>query len=87
MLETLSGYFALITSFIGLIPQIIKTIKTKSASDLSMLMLANYLFCSISWIVYGYLTDSMFVLWSNIVGGITSLGLIFCKYKYDNNIK
>lgn len=77
------GFIALITSFIGLAPQIYKTFKTKSARDISFLMLYNYLICSVSWIIYGYQTNSEFVIYSNIVGSITSIISIMQKKHYD----
>lgn len=80
---TISGTLALITSFIGLLPQIVKTLKTKSTRDISMVMLINYALCSIAWIVYGGLTDSMFVFSSNVLGLIISLWLIILKRLYD----
>lgn len=77
------GFIALLTSFIGLTPQIYKTYKTKSAEDISYLMLYNFLICSVSWIVYGFYTNSDFVIYSNIVGTITSLISIFQKKRYS----
>lgn len=78
-----SGIVAFVTSFIGLLPQIIKSIKTKSTQDLSMLMLINYLICSIAWIIYGSGTNSFFVISSNIAGLLISLLLILLKRRYD----
>lgn len=83
-IETLSGTLAFITSFIGFVPQIYKTIQTKSTKDLSMTMLINYLVCSIAWIIYGSTTESLFVLSSNIIGLVTSAILIIQKRYYDS---
>lgn len=77
------GVVASITSIIGLMPQIYKTYKTKSAKDVSMLMLVNFLICSMAWIGYGTLTDAYFVVFSNIVGLITGLVSILQKRHYD----
>lgn len=82
-LENLFGSIALITSFIGLLPQIVKALKTRSTQDLSMAMLINYLICSFAWIFYGGFTNSGFVLWSNLLGLATSLALILLKFYYD----
>lgn len=79
----LSGTIAFITSFIGLLPQIVKSLKTRSTQDLSMVMLINYLICSLAWIIYGSSTDSFFVISSNVVGLIVSLLLILLKRHYD----
>ena len=83
-LVTLSGSIALITSFIGLLPQIVKAIKTQSTTDLSMLMLINYFICSLAWIIYGSTTSSFFVLSANVVGLVVSVALIFLKKYYDS---
>lgn len=78
-----SGIIALITSFIGLLPQVIKSLKTKSTADLSMLMLINYLICSLAWVLYGLGTASFFVLMANVAGLVISLLLIVMKRRYD----
>ncbi|KTD16034.1 SemiSWEET family sugar transporter [Legionella israelensis] len=82
----ISGSVAFITSFIGLLPQIFKALKTKSTQDISMLMLINYLLCSLAWIIYGGYTDSLFVLTSNVVGLVVSLMLIMLKRHYDARV-
>lgn len=78
-----SGTIAFITSFIGLLPQIIKSYKTRSTQDLSMVMLINYLICSVAWIIYGSTTNSFFVISSNVVGLIVCVLLIILKRHYD----
>lgn len=83
MLEQIFGNVALITSLIGLLPQVYKTYITKSASDVSMLMLINFLICSIAWIGYGFITESSFVVYSNIVGFFTCIVSIFQKKYYE----
>ena len=82
-LVNIFGSIALVTSFIGFIPQIYKTFKTKSAQDISFIMLYNFLICSLSWIIYGIYTDSDFVVYSNIVCLITSAISIAQKKYYD----
>lgn len=81
--ETIFGYCALVTSVIGLTPQIYKTMKIKSAQDLSILMLINWMICSGSWIIHGYYTHAPFVVYSNIVGLFTGLILLAQKAYYD----
>lgn len=83
-IEEFFGTLAFVTSFIGLLPQIYKTLKTKSAADLSLMMLINYLVCSVAWIVYGTITESAFVVSSNVIGLITTLILIMQKHYYDS---
>ena len=82
-LSILTGTVALITSFIGLLPQIYKTLRTRSAQDLSMLMLINYFLCSLAWILYGQETGSTIVMASNVLGILVCSVLIVLKYNYD----
>ena len=82
-LVEIAGSIALITSFIGLIPQIYKVYLTKSAKDLSLIMLINYFFCSLAWIIYGSKTDANYVTYSNILGLITSIISLGQKIYYD----
>jgi MtN3 and saliva related transmembrane protein len=82
-LEEFFGFVALITSLIGLLPQIYKSYITKSTDDISMLMLINYFICSISWIAYGLFQASVFVIASNIAGLIISVISILQKRYYD----
>ncbi|MDR2158232.1 MAG: hypothetical protein LBO02_02855 [Holosporaceae bacterium] len=84
-LENLSGSVALITSIIGLFPQVYKSYITKSTEDISMIMLANYLVCSVAWIIHGLYTSSKFVIYSNIVGTVLSIISILQKVIYDKN--
>jgi MtN3 and saliva related transmembrane protein len=84
IIAELFGYLACVTSIIGLLPQIYKTYKTKTANDLSMLMLINYLICSAAWIVHGLYADLLFVVFSNIVGLFTSLISIIQKRYYED---
>ena len=83
ILELLFGYVALATTMIGLIPQVYKAYRTKSTSDISWIMLWNCLICSNSWIIYGVITHSAFVVWSNILGTVTSVISLLQKRYYD----
>jgi len=85
-IEIASSYVALITSFIGLVPQVYKGYVTKSMEDVSVLMLGNYLLCSVAWIIYGYSQQANIVLLSNAVGLIVSLISIMQKYYYARKI-
>ena len=81
--ENIFGTIALITSLIGLLPQIYKSYQTKSTQDVSMVLLVNWLICSFAWIVHGTCQNALFVVWSNIFGILTALIAIAQKYYYD----
>jgi MtN3 and saliva related transmembrane protein len=78
------GGIAFVTSMIGIMPQVWKAMRTKSTRDVSMVMLINYMICSISWVVYGSYTDAALVVYSNIVGLIVSVISIWQKWYYDS---
>ena len=82
VLITTVVFIASFTSVISLIPKIIKSYKTKSVSDLSFLMLVNFLICSISWTLYGILIHDLSVLATNIIMTIFSLILLVFKIRY-----
>lgn len=82
-ITSIFGTIALVTSFIGLLPQSYKAFKTKSTSDLSMIMLLNYVLCSFAWIIYGIYTQTGFVISSNIIGFVSAVLLILQKRYYD----
>lgn len=82
----ISGAIAFFTSVVGLLPQVLKSIKTRSTRDISSLMLINYLICSLAWVVYSFYTHTAFVFWSNVLGGLSSLFLLILKYHHDRRI-
>lgn len=83
LIEQICGYIALVTTMVGLIPQIYKAYRTKSTTDVSCIMLWNSLVCSVSWMIYGLLTCSKFIIWSNVLGTITSIVSLLQKRYYD----
>jgi len=62
----ITGIVASVTSVVGFLPQIYKNQQTKSVQDLSALMLFNFLICSLAWVIYGTLTDSLYVILTNV---------------------
>jgi len=74
------------TSVLSLIPQIYRTYQLKSASDLSLLMLINFLVCSLSWVAYGGLTGMVSVWVTNVMMTIFSIILIVFKIRYTPKV-
>ncbi len=75
------------TSVLSLIPQIYRTYRLKSASDLSLLMLINFLVCSLSWVAYGGITGMVSVWVTNMMMTVFSIVLIIFKIRYSPNVK
>ena len=77
------GYVSATITTIAFLPQIIKTIETKSAKDVSMGMFVLFTVGVFLWVVYGFLTKTMPVLIANIVIFCLAVTQILLKIKYD----
>ena len=76
------GYTAGFLTTAALLPQLLKTWKTKSAKDLSLGMLWTFNLGVIFWLTYGILSaDRPLILWNTITMFMASLILIM-KLKY-----
>ena len=75
------------TSVISLIPQILHTCRTRSAKDLSLLMLINFFICAISWVCYGLLTGARTVWVTNAMSTVCIIILIALKIRYTKKSK
>lgn len=80
-----AGGIASVTAMVGFTPQIYKVYKTKSAKDISALMVLNFLVCSLAWIVYGILVDAPYLFVTNIVAGIIDSILLGQKFYYGKS--
>ncbi len=87
MILSIISFVALITSTISLLPQIYHTYRSKSVEGLSMMMLINFLICSLSWIAYGCLTNARSVWITNCIMTLFSCVLIAFKIKFTAKVK
>ncbi|HPN54495.1 MAG TPA: SemiSWEET family transporter [Candidatus Moranbacteria bacterium] len=55
MIIPIVGYLAGATTAIAILPQVIKSWKTKSTKDISLLWTLIYLFSMLLWVTYGFL--------------------------------
>ena len=77
------GYFAAILTTAAFLPQLIKTIKTKKADDVSSLTLIMFI-CGVgSWIVYGYKISSSPILIANTITFILNFFILMSKIYYS----
>ncbi len=81
------GYLSASLTTIAFVPQILKTLKTKSAKDVSMGMFGLFTTGVFLWIIYGFLTDTKPVFISNIIIFCLALTQIILKIKYDRQEK
>ena len=76
------GYFAAILTTAAFLPQLIKTLKTKKADDVSLITLIMFIFGVGSWIIYGYKISSFPILIANIITFILNLFILISKIYY-----
>ena len=67
------GYFAAILTTVAFLPQLIKTLKTKKADDVSLVTLIMFIIGLLSWIIYGYKISSFPILVANLITFILNL--------------
>ncbi len=78
------GIFAGALSCTTFIPQVVKTFKTKSTKDISLVMFVIALVSSALWLIYGMLIDSISVTYTNVLVFISSIIMLYLKVKYRN---
>ena len=77
------GYAAATLGTFVMLPQVWKTIRSKSAHDVSGIMLAIYLVQNVLWFAYGMLIQSFPLIACNVVAfGLCSLQSVL-KIKYN----
>ena len=80
---TLIGYFAGFLTTVAFVPQILKTWKSKSASDLSLGMFLVFSLGVLCWLIYGILLAEFPIIFWNTVTLILALALLIMKLKFD----
>ncbi len=76
------GYFAAILTTLAFIPQLIKTLKTKKADDVSLTTLIMFLTGVAAWIIYGIQISSKPILIANIITFLLNFLILVFKLIY-----
>ena len=79
------GYFAAILTTLAFLPQLIKTLKTKKAEDVSLITLIMFLTGVLSWIIYGYRIASTPILLANLITFLLNLLILIFKITFSKN--
>ena len=77
------GFLAALLTTLAFLPQLYKTWKTRSADDVSLLMLIVFLTGLICWIIYGLKINSVPILIANIITFIFNLSILILKITYS----
>jgi MtN3 and saliva related transmembrane protein len=78
------GVSAAILSAISLMPQVIRTWRTRSAADISTAYLIVTLTATAIWVGYGTLLNSAVIVVVNIAGFIQGAAILFVKLRYGH---
>ena len=79
------GFSAALLTTIAFLPQLYKTWKTKSAGDVSLVMLILFITGLICWIIYGIKINSIPILVANIITFIFNFSILILKITYREN--
>ena len=77
------GYFAAILTTLAFIPQLIKTLKTKKADDVSLTTLIMFLTGVAAWIIYGIEISSKPILIANTITFLLNFLILVFKLIYS----
>ena len=77
------GFSAALLTTIAFLPQLYKTWNTKSANDVSLIMLILFIAGLICWIIYGIKIDSTPILVANIITFIFNFSILILKITYS----
>ena len=79
------GYVAAILTTAAFLPQLIKTLKTKKAEDVSLITLIMFIIGVLCWIIYGYKISSTPILSANLITLILNLLILISKIYFSKN--
>ena len=85
-ITTVIGIVASVFTGISLLPQLLKLIKEKKASDISMLMLATLFTGLALWIWYGFRINDWIIIFANSVSLIINFLIVIINFRYKKNI-
>ena len=81
----LFGFLAALLTTIAFLPQLYKTWQTKSADDVSLVMLILFITGLFCWIIYGLKIHSIPILVANIITFIFNFSILILKITYRKN--
>jgi MtN3 and saliva related transmembrane protein len=83
----LIGAIAGTLTTISFVPQVMRVFKTKQTRDISMTMMLLFSLGVAMWVAFGYLVDSMPVVWTNAMTLVLALTIVAAKVRFDRSPK
>lgn len=87
MMFDIIGYIAGILMSVTMLPQIIKSLKTKSVKDISLLMIIILIIGSFLWMIYGILINSLPIIIMDAIAVFVNSAQLLIKIKYEKKSK
>lgn len=82
LITQIIGFLAAVVGTSLMLPQVIKTVRTKKADDLSLLMLSLYFVNCLLWLTYGLLIIAWPLVVCNFIALVISIIQLALKFKY-----
>jgi MtN3 and saliva related transmembrane protein len=82
MVVTFLGLLAATLTTGAFLPQMLKTWQTKSAKDVSFVMLITFIIGIFLWLIYGLIRQDIAIILANAVTLIFNLIILWMKIKY-----
>lgn len=79
----LIGYAAATLGTFVMLPQLVKTMRTKSAHDVSGIMLAIYLVQNVLWFIYGVMIAAIPLILCNVVAFFLCSIQAYMKWRFE----
>ena len=76
------GYAAAFFSTVSFVPQVIKTLRTKDTSGISLLMYSVFTAGVALWLIFGIMTENMPVTIANVIVLILASMVLVMKIRY-----
>ncbi len=77
------GFFAATLTTVAFLPQVVKVWQSKSAKDVSLLMLISFCTGLFLWLVYGIFLQAWPIILANLLSLIFNLAILWLKIRYE----
>jgi len=84
-MEEIIGYAAGILTLVTMIPQIIKSLKTKKVEDVSYLMVVVFALSMLLWVLYAVLIESWPIIITNTIAFVITCVQFTLMVKYKKS--
>lgn len=81
-MQQIIGFTAATLTTVSFLPQVIRTIKTRSSRDLSLGMVFFFIAGIIMWLIYGIMARAWPIILANAVTFVLALVLLFFIVRY-----